>query len=267
MTYINGDVYNGDWMDHKKNGKGKMTYINGDIYDGEWLNNLKQGNCLYLYKNGSKLNGEIKKGLFYGTGKKIYENGDIYEGEFINGMRSRKGKYILYANNHILYDGDWLNNIFNGSGIISYTSGKRYEGEFVNGKRYNGIYLNQDGTSLCGGYWKDNSHYNKVRKISKDGSIHQQEFINGMLIKNIHINTNTEENYDYDDIDEKEHILENHNIKECSICQDNKMCNKYECNHYTCNDCIEKIKTKIVTCPLCRKELFINISVPTLFVN
>ena len=33
MTWTNGDVYDGDWVDNKKHGKGKMTYPNGDLLE------------------------------------------------------------------------------------------------------------------------------------------------------------------------------------------------------------------------------------------
>jgi hypothetical protein len=44
MTYANGDLYQGDWMNDKKNGNGNMTYANGDLYHGEWMNDKRNGN-------------------------------------------------------------------------------------------------------------------------------------------------------------------------------------------------------------------------------
>ncbi len=41
MTYSNGDVYEGEWKEGKRNGTGKMTYRNGDVYEGEWKNGEK----------------------------------------------------------------------------------------------------------------------------------------------------------------------------------------------------------------------------------
>jgi len=53
-------IYKGEWLNNKKNGKGKIFYKNGEFYDGEWLNDDKNGN-----------------------GKITYKNGDIYDGEFL----------------------------------------------------------------------------------------------------------------------------------------------------------------------------------------
>lgn len=50
-TYANGDVYEGQWKNGKKDGKGKdgykvigtMNYANGDKYDGQWKDDKKSG--------------------------------------------------------------------------------------------------------------------------------------------------------------------------------------------------------------------------------
>jgi hypothetical protein len=34
-------------------GKGKFSYVNGDVYDGEWENDKANGNGVYLHKDGS----------------------------------------------------------------------------------------------------------------------------------------------------------------------------------------------------------------------
>jgi hypothetical protein len=34
MSYANGEVYEGEWKEGKKEGKGKMGYPNGDEYEG-----------------------------------------------------------------------------------------------------------------------------------------------------------------------------------------------------------------------------------------
>ena len=65
--YQNGDSYEGDWVNGKRDGKGKMIYANGDAYEGDWVN---------------------------GKGKMIYANGDSYEGDWLNDKRDGKGKYI-----------------------------------------------------------------------------------------------------------------------------------------------------------------------------
>ena len=33
----------GAWVDDQRSGVGKYTYVNGDSYDGEWLNHVRNG--------------------------------------------------------------------------------------------------------------------------------------------------------------------------------------------------------------------------------
>jgi hypothetical protein len=36
-------VYEGDWKNDKRHGKGSLSYNNGDRYEGEWKDNLRDG--------------------------------------------------------------------------------------------------------------------------------------------------------------------------------------------------------------------------------
>jgi hypothetical protein len=35
-VYLNGDVYNGEWKDEVRQGKGIYVWVIGDRYEGEW---------------------------------------------------------------------------------------------------------------------------------------------------------------------------------------------------------------------------------------
>lgn len=43
MDYANGDKYDGNWKDGKKNGQGKMNFANGDEYEGLWKDDKMNG--------------------------------------------------------------------------------------------------------------------------------------------------------------------------------------------------------------------------------
>lgn len=43
MSYKNGNVYRGAFMNNKPHGKGIYTWANGEIYDGEWIQASKNG--------------------------------------------------------------------------------------------------------------------------------------------------------------------------------------------------------------------------------
>jgi hypothetical protein len=44
-------VYEGEWKDNKRNGRGKLIFSNGGVYDGEWLNDKRNGNKVQSTKN------------------------------------------------------------------------------------------------------------------------------------------------------------------------------------------------------------------------
>ena len=43
MTYTNGDKYEGQWVNDKKEGEGTMKYSNGNWYRGKWKNDKPNG--------------------------------------------------------------------------------------------------------------------------------------------------------------------------------------------------------------------------------
>lgn len=64
-------VYQGEWKQGRRDGKGRMEYPSGNVYDGEWKDNAKQG---------------------YGTMKWTTKN-EEYEGEWDNNQPSGQGVY------------------------------------------------------------------------------------------------------------------------------------------------------------------------------
>ena len=79
---IDGNKYEGEFKNGKKDGKGTMTYKNGYIYIGEWKNGYKHGKGVYINsKSQDKFEGEFKNGKADGKGQALYNNGDKYEGD------------------------------------------------------------------------------------------------------------------------------------------------------------------------------------------
>ena len=48
MVYKNNKIYEGDWVNDKRDGNGKMIYANGDSYEGDWLNDKRDGKGKYI---------------------------------------------------------------------------------------------------------------------------------------------------------------------------------------------------------------------------
>ena len=68
IKYTNGDIYNGEFLNHKRNGKGIFQYHNGNIYNGEFNNNLYHGYGILI--TSDKQNPLTKK----------WKRGEKYEG-------------------------------------------------------------------------------------------------------------------------------------------------------------------------------------------
>jgi hypothetical protein len=45
MTYANGEVYIGAWVDDQRCEEGIMKYANGEWYDGGWLDDKLKEEC------------------------------------------------------------------------------------------------------------------------------------------------------------------------------------------------------------------------------
>ena len=60
----------------------KILFVeeDSDIYEGEWLNDKKDGKGVQLYGDGSRYDGFWKDGEYHGHGRLISITGDIYIG-------------------------------------------------------------------------------------------------------------------------------------------------------------------------------------------
>ena len=102
--WANGDIFDGNWVDGKRTGKGKVTWSNGASFDGEWKDNqMSEGK--YSFADGSVYEGSFKNGKYDGYGKRIYTSGDKYEGRWQSGSRHGNGVYT-WADGDV-YDGKW----------------------------------------------------------------------------------------------------------------------------------------------------------------
>ena len=62
-TYIEGKIYEGEYVDGKKEGKGKIIYSDGKCFDGNFKNGLPDGEGLFT-ENENTLKVLFSKGQF-----------------------------------------------------------------------------------------------------------------------------------------------------------------------------------------------------------
>jgi len=103
--------YEGEFVNNKKHGNGKIQMSNGTTYEGEWENDTMSGRGKIVFTNSfyHKYKGEFHNGQMHGTGIMHMTNGDKYEGQWDNGQ-------------------------MHGTGTLTFANGDKYIGEFRDGQ-------------------------------------------------------------------------------------------------------------------------------------
>lgn len=132
-VYPNGSIYQGHYVDGKREGTGTFCDRKGNQYDGQWkadkydvhgVEKMKYGKIIY--------EGEFKDGKKTGLGKLTFDN-NVYEGDFKNGKFSGKGVYKFASG--AVYEGDFENNVYHGKGKLTSDNQNVYQGCFEKGKK------------------------------------------------------------------------------------------------------------------------------------
>ena len=89
--WYRGDfVYQGDFVNGNRTGKGKYTWgdgssYEGDVYEGDFVNGIQTGKGKYTWADGEVYEGDWVNGNQTGKGKKTWANGDVYEEDLVDG--------------------------------------------------------------------------------------------------------------------------------------------------------------------------------------
>lgn len=98
-TYSNGDHYDGFFVKHQRQGKGKLTKSDTSVYEGSWNANCMQGLGTLTYANGDRYQGEFAVNQRSGFGRlEEFSSGIVYEGHWQNDERLRKDVQLDIAN-------------------------------------------------------------------------------------------------------------------------------------------------------------------------
>ena len=138
--YKNGDIYEGNWKNNKKEGKG-VYYFNqkGEKYKGNFFDDYPNGKGIYYYKNGDRYEGMFKDGKEHGEGTIFYADGGRFKGEFKNGLKHGKGdnknsngqiKYEIWENGKLKKDNEKDNNENDSVNLQNEKDTKKF-GEFL----------------------------------------------------------------------------------------------------------------------------------------
>lgn len=168
----NGNVYEGEVLNNKKHGVGKMIYgeekYKGHIYEGLWKNDIIHGRGKYTTSEGYVYEGDIVEGKQHGHGKATYADGGYYMGEWVDDKYHGKGK-MTYADGGE-YEGEYHNDKRHGKGNETFYNGDIYEGDYMEGNKHGNGKVIKNGKVLYNGSWVNNKQCNR-REIDGDCAI------------------------------------------------------------------------------------------------
>ncbi len=210
--YNDGGIYEGEGtlLTKKRHGRGKMIYANGEIYEGEWKDDKRCGKGeLYhqsLYSKSYSYTGEWVDDKLNGQG--TFTDGYItYKGEFIGGKYNGKGTLVKKRYNTVAtytYSGDFAGGKKHGQGFeecqeytyygafardMHHGKGKKTfpnkdycDGNFVNGTFSEGKIRKTESTGdVYEGSCKNNLYEGHGKLTMTDGTVYTGNFKSGQL--------------------------------------------------------------------------------------
>ena len=200
-NYCHPNIFEGEYLNGKRNGWGKYYDENNLVFECEYLNGKKNGKAIqydeyskFLYKAiylDDKLVRKLDK--YYdeliieeGTGiAKEYKNEIlIYKGEYYNGLRNGKGKEYDQEGN-LIYEGEFLKGERDGKGKEYDQEGNLiYEGEFLRGEREGeGKEYNEYGKLIFEGEFLKNKKWNgKEYHYEKTKLLYECKYLDGKIL-------------------------------------------------------------------------------------
>lgn len=92
-----GECYIGYWVDDSKSGEG-TSYDNEEnfniVYQGQFKNGYKHGRGKMFFKNGDSYEGDFRKNMKQGRGRYNFKSGTYWEGNFDDDKMNGEGDFI-----------------------------------------------------------------------------------------------------------------------------------------------------------------------------
>jgi hypothetical protein len=167
--YANGDVYDGEFFEGKKNGQGHYTFKSTPraevdvLMEKMWKAKAQDETREAFVARASKhlrigasivetaleygfrscYHGDYKNGLRVGEGLMRNRDGSVYKGQWKDNKRHGQG--IFYFINGDVYSGHWDMGQKHGFGTYQFADGGEYRGEWVKGNFVEGQWIMSDG--------------------------------------------------------------------------------------------------------------------------
>ena len=93
LKYDNS-IYKGETVNDEPDGIGQITYFNGNKFEGNFVNGKREGRGIFTWKDGDVYSGYYKNNEVQGFGRYEHVTGELYIGEFKNGKMEGRGTFI-----------------------------------------------------------------------------------------------------------------------------------------------------------------------------
>ncbi|KAH3714385.1 hypothetical protein Pelo_19105 [Pelomyxa schiedti] len=174
----NGDTYEGEWHNDKRDGWGVYHFLDGDWFEGLYRGDRKRGT--YHSKNGV----DVFDGDWAWKDNPEHAQGWGVQRRVANNMGTNNGDGSAERTVETVYEGQWKGHKWHGCGTWhSPETGDIYHGEFDHGKRsgYGRMLFGDDkwcGGSYVGG-WKDDVFHGRGVRIWDDGTRYEGDWVSG----------------------------------------------------------------------------------------
>eukprot|EP00826_Nyctotherus_ovalis_P056708 TRINITY_DN770_c0_g2_i3.p1 TRINITY_DN770_c0_g2~~TRINITY_DN770_c0_g2_i3.p1 ORF type:complete len:460 (+),score=123.50 TRINITY_DN770_c0_g2_i3:123-1502(+) len=174
--YPNGDIYEGDFKNYKRHGKGVCYYENGDRYEGGFKRDERNGKGVFYCGEFVKYEGMWVNGKMSGKGKLYYACGSKYKGDFKDGVMEGVGIFDCVTGTS--YKGEFKSGLYHGYGVFTSAKKESYKGEWRNGRKCGkGEYRYSNG-DVYDGDWKDDKKCGQGIFHYSNGEIYEGEWKN-----------------------------------------------------------------------------------------
>eukprot|EP01032_Pedospumella_encystans_P008920 gene8920-10538_t len=135
IIFSNGSIYEGEYINNKKHGQGKLTYPSGASHSGAFINNkLCTGEGTVELKDGYTYTGSVVEGKWHGEGKlSNTKTGYTVVGEFRNG-KIYNGASITGVIGGCIFTRTCVQGVYSKDGTLTLANGTTFQGELRKGK-------------------------------------------------------------------------------------------------------------------------------------
>jgi hypothetical protein len=171
--------YTGEVSGDLPQGYGRGNFKDGSVYQGEWRQGQRDGRGIMFYEDGSRYSGDWQNDLPHGKGTKTHSDGCVYQGEIVRGSAHGYGE-VLFTNRAV-YRGFWKDDVMNGKGTIRYNEVSYYDGHWKDGKKHGDGKFIYTFYEWYEGAWEDDAPHGQGGMHFENGDFYFGDWKNGQM--------------------------------------------------------------------------------------